>query len=246
MTRRTFPTPGSARKRVVVAVAAVTTALVLSACGGGSEDDSAKEPTPAETMAQAKVLFDEAQSVHLELSTESAPEAGSNGVLGASGDITSAPAFEGEVKVVLAGVTATVPVTSVGGKVYAKLPLSTGYATIDPTEYGAPDPADFADPDTGLSALLTQLTDLEKGKEKRSGDQILTTYSGTLPGKAVQAVIPSASAEETYATEVGVDPEGYAVTVEVTGVFFDGPQDVTYDLALSKYGQDVEITAPAS
>ena len=248
MTRRTFPTPGPApvRTRVRVLVAVAAAALLLAGCGGGGSDDAADEPTPAETMAQAKTLFDEAQSVHLELSTDSTPEAGSNGVLGASGDITSAPAFEGEVKVVLLGVTATVPVTSVDGKVYAKLPLSTGYDTIDPTEYGAPDPADFADPDTGLSALLTQLKGLEKGPERRSGEQILTTYTGTLPGKAVQTVIPSAGAEETYATEVGVDADGYAVTVEVTGVFFDSTQDVTYDLELSKYGQDVEITAPAS
>lgn len=248
MTRRTFPAafpaPGRATGLLVAFLAAV---LLLAGCGGSdSEGDAADEPTPAEVMAQAKTLFDEAQSVHLELSTDSTPEPGSNGVLGASGDVSSAPAFAGDVKVVLAGVTATVPVVSVDGKVYAKLPLTTGYEPITPSDFGAPDPADFADPETGLSSLLTQIEDLEEGEETRSGEQILTGYSGTLPGEAVQSVIPSASAEETYETEVGVDDEGYAATVQVTGVFFDSTQDVTYDLEFSKYGQDVEITAPES
>ena len=59
------------------------------------------------------------------------------------------------------------PVTAVDGKVYAKLPLSTGFTPMNPEEYGAPDPADFADPDKGLSSLLTQIDELEKGKETR-------------------------------------------------------------------------------
>ena len=33
------------------------------------------------------------------------------------------------------------PVVAVDGKVYAQLPLTTGYQDIDPAEYGAPDPA---------------------------------------------------------------------------------------------------------
>jgi lipoprotein LprG len=147
---------------------------------------------------------------------------------------------------VLSGLTATVPITSVDGKVYAKLPLSTGYATIKPSEYGAPDPADFVDPDHGLSSLLTQLEGLEKGKQSRSGDQILTTYSGTLPGASVKRIIPSASSKETYETEIGVDQKGYARTVQVTGTFFSAGDDVTYDVKFSGYDKGVEISAPSS
>lgn len=217
--------------------------LLLGGCGGG-EEDGPKEKSPTEVMARAKKLFDDATSVHLALATKSSPPAGSNGVLGADGDLTHDPAFKGDVKVVISGLTATVPVTAVDGKVYAKLPLSTGYATIDPTEYGAPDPADFADPDKGLSALLSEIKDLKKGKETRSADQILTTYTGTLPGSAVKEIIPSASTKQTYETEVGVDEDGYATTVEVTGAFFSTDDDVTYDVKFSGYDKDVEITAP--
>ena len=99
-------------------------------------------------MKAAKKNFDEAESVRIALSTASTPSSG-NGVLGAEGVLTQAPAFQGDVKVVIGGLTATVPITAVGGKVYAKLPLQTKFWVIDPSEYGAPDPTDFADPETG-------------------------------------------------------------------------------------------------
>jgi lipoprotein LprG len=196
-------------------------------------------------MEQAKKKFDDASSVHINLSTTSTPSEG-NGVLAATGDLTPAPAFEGDVKVVINGLTATVPITSVDGKVYAKLPLQTKYTVIDPAEYGAPDPSAFADPDTGMSSLLTQLDDLQKQGESRSGDQILTTYTGTLPGKAVKEIIPSASADQTYKTSVGVDDKGYARTVKITGTFFAGNDDVTYNLKLSDYDAGVKISAPSA
>jgi lipoprotein LprG len=236
-----------ARGRLVALLGVLlASALLLSGCGGDSKaKDEPKGKSPTEAMTQAKKLFDDASSVHIDLSTDATPPAGSNGVLGASGDINHDPAFKGEVKVVLGGNTLNTPVTSVGGKVYAKI-LSTAYITINPADYDAPDPADFADPDKGLSALLTQLDGLKKGKETRSGDQILTSYTGTLPGAAVKEIIPSASAKKTYETEVGVDEKGYATTVKVTGVFFSDDKDVTYDVKLSDYGKGVKITAPSA
>jgi lipoprotein LprG len=218
-------------------------ALLASGCGGGS--DKAKAENPADVMKTAKKHLDDASSVHIALSTDSTPTSG-NGVLGATGDLTHAPAFRGEVKVVLSGLTATVPVTSVDNKVHAKLPLQTKYSVINPSEYGAPDPADFVDPDIGVSSLLTQLDGLKKSGEVRSGDKVLTTYTGTLPGAAVKKVIPSAEAGQTYKTRIGVDAKGYARTVQVTGTFFTGNDDVTYDVLLSAYDQDVQITAPPS
>ena len=234
------------RSRAVSAlVLAFVTPILLAGCG--AEEKKADEESPAEVMATAKKHFDDASSVHIALSTESTPSAG-NGVLAATGDITHDPAFKGDVKVVIEGfgATATVPITSVGGKVYAKLPFQTKNAVIDPAEYGAPNPADFADPENGLSGLLTKLEDLEKGEEKRVGDIIVTTYTGTLPGTAVKKIIPSAVAKETYETEIGVDDDGFATTVKVTGPFFTGNDDVTYDVKLTDYDKGVEITAPAA
>ena len=236
------PGPPAARRVLVAASAVLACLLVLTGCGG-SDGEKRAEKTPSQVLAGAKKQFDDASSVHIELATDSIPTSG-NGVLGASGDITQDPAFGGEVKVVLDGLTASVPITSVGGQVYAKLPLQTRYAVIKPEEYGAPDPADFANPDTGLSSLLTSMENVKKGEKKRSGDTILTSYTGTLPGAKVKAVIPSADAEADYATVVGIDDQGRAITVKITGPFFSGSDDTTYDVTFSQYGQGVEITAP--
>lgn len=228
---------------LMVAVA-VAVALVLSGCGGSS-GKAEQEASPTQVMTKAKKLFDDASSVHIVLATSSTPAEG-NGVLGATGDTTPDPAFTGEVKVLLGGLTATVPITSTGGKVYAKLPLQTQYSVIKPSEYGAPDPADFARPDGGLSSLLTQLSDLKKGKQTRDGDTILTTYGGTLPGAVVKKIIPSADSSTDYATTVGVDDKGYAIKVRITGPFFADGKDVTYNVGFSEYDAGVKISAPAA
>jgi len=233
--------PVRSRALSLVAIALVTP-MLLAGCGGGEKKTD--EASPTQVMETAKTKLDDASSVRIALSTTSTPSAG-NGVLGATGDITHDPAFEGDVKVVLSGLTATVPVTSVGGKVYAKLPLQTKYAVIDPGEYGAPDPADFADPENGLSGLLTRIEGLKAGDEERSGDVILTKYTGTLPGDAVRKIIPSAVAKESYDTVIGVNDKGFATTVKITGPFFSGKDDVTYDVKLTDYDKGVEITAPA-
>jgi lipoprotein LprG len=223
----------------------VAISLALTGCGGSSSKTEKKEATPSSVMASAKKKFDDASSVHIALSTKSTPSEG-NGVLGATGDITHDPAFAGDVKVVLGGLTATVPITSVGGKVYAKLPLQTKYSVIKPDEYGAPDPADFADPDKGLSALLTELKSLKKGDRTRDGDEILTTYTGTLAGSAVKKIIPSADTGSTYDTKVGIDESGHATKVSITGPFFADSKDVTYSVTFSQYDKGVKIDAPSS
>jgi lipoprotein LprG len=230
------------RVRALALVAFVLVVPLLLA-GCGKSEDKADEKSPTEVMAQAKRHFDDASSVHISLSTDSVPPSG-DGVLGATGDVTHDPAFKGDVKVLFQGFPAELPVTAVGGKVYAKLPFSAKTAVIDPADYGVPDPADFADTENGLSRLLTEQEDLKKGKETRNGDEILTTYTGTLPGATVKKIIPSAEAGQSYDIEVGVDDKGYATTVKVTGAFFNGSDDVTYDVKFSDYDKGVEITAP--
>jgi len=234
--------PRRPRSRALALVAFVLVApAILVGCG--QSEEKADEESPAEVMEQAKKHFDDASSVHIALSTDSVPASG-DGVLGATGDVTHDPAFEGDVKVLFKGFPADLPVTAVGGKVYAKLPFSAKIAVIDPADYGVPDPADFADTENGLSSLLTELEGLKKGKETRSGDEILTTYTGTLPGSAVKQIIPSADANKDYETEVGVDEEGFATTVKVTGAFFSGSDEVTYDVKFTDYDKGVKITAP--
>jgi len=177
------------------------------------------------------------------LSTDATPSG--DGVLKADGVGTHDPAaWKGSVDVTLKGIRATVPIVAVDGRVYSKLPLTLGYSTNDPSEYDAPDPAGFMDPDTGLSALLTKLEDPRSTGTARAGSKVVTTYGGDLDGTDVQRIIPSADAKGTYATTVNVDKEHEVTSVTVKGPFFAGSGDVTYTLDVDDYGQDVKITAP--
>jgi len=45
---------------------------------------------------------------------------------------------------------------------------------------------------------------------------------------------------------VGVDEKGYARTVKITGTFFAGNDDVTYNVKLSDYDAGVKISAPSA
>ena len=152
--------------------------------------------------------------------------------------------LRGEVTVQLSGFNADVPIVSVDGKVYAKLPLTPKYATIDPAEYSAPDPADFADPDKGISGLLLKMEGLTEEGTAREGKQVRTRFSGTLDGSLVAPIIPSADDAGSYDATVGVDQDDRMVTLEVTGEFFAGGGDDTYRIEFDDYDKRVKITAP--
>ena len=228
------------RTKSIALATVVPLLLALTGCGGSDQTPS---KSPAQVMTQAKKHFDAAKSVHLTLHTTSRPTKG-NAVLSADGVGTHQPAFKGTVQVVISGLTANVPVVSLGKTVKAELPLTIGYSNLDPAQYDAPNPSDFMDPDKGISALLTQLKSPKRTGTARAGSKVVTTYAGTLDGSAVKAIIPSAGAGKTYQTTANVDSAGRVTSVRITGAFFSAKGDVTYDLTFDNYGQDVKISLP--
>ncbi len=232
----------SFRRIVVLTAVGVATAVALSGCGG-QNPDSGSRGNPESVLADAKKNFDEASSVHFDLSTTSTPTKG-DAVLGAEGTLTHQPAFDGEVTALYLGFNATIPVIAVDGKVFGKIPFTNGFAPIDPGDYSAPDPADFADPETGISGLLVKLTDVKEGDQERDGKNVVTTYTGTLTGDLVARIIPSAAKDSTYATVVGIDQDGKVATLKITGDFFTADGEVTYDISFDDYDKNVTITAP--
>src|SRR5690606_28195432 len=96
----------------------------------------------------------------------------------------------------------SLPVVAVDGKVHVKFGL---WQTVDPAQYNAPDPAALMDPDTGLSTLLTVVTGLDKGKEEREGKSVVTTYTGTVPGTSVAALIPTADKGKDFRASFSLD-----------------------------------------
>lgn len=230
--------------RSVLVATATGVILVLGAgCSAAPDEDAG--PTPAQVMAAAKQTLDDTTGVRIDLSTENLPE-GIDGVVGASGVGTHAPAFDGTITVALGGATFDVPVISVDDIVYAKIPLTIGWSEdIDPAEYGAPDPARLMDTEAGFSSLLTAAEGLQAGESVRGGednDEVLTEYSGTVAGDVMTNVIPSASGsfDVTYTVSAGDELR----TMTMTGVFYPDSSPMTYLVAFNDYGTQRDIVAP--
>ena len=108
-------------------------------------------------------------------------------------------AFEGTFKLSVSGLPADAEVIAVDGTTYAKNSLLLpDWTEIDPSDYGAPDPAKLMDPDGGFSGLLAAAEDVEAGDSVRGGEdnkEILTEYTGTISSDAVEALIPTAEGD---------------------------------------------------
>lgn len=215
-------------------------ALVLSGCTSDARENS---DSPEEVLAAAKTTLDETSGVRVSLSTEKLPPT-VDGILEADGVGTHDPAFEGDLKVASGGVTADVPVIAAQGKVFAKLPFTTRYVEVDPAAYAAPDPAGLMEPEGGLSSLLTAAEEVEEGRQVRSGEDVLASYKGTVPGDAVASVIPSASADQAFEATFTVDEEDRLREAVLTGPFYPEADDVTYTITFEEYDTSADITLP--
>lgn len=233
--RRTF----RYHARAVVALAALVVPLVACSGDGGGEAGS----TPEDVLAAAKQALDETSGVTLSLATDALPE-GVDGILKATGVATHAPAFDGDLTIVVNGLDVDVPVVSVDGTVYAKLPFTRAFAEVNPADYGAPDPAQLMDPDTGLSTWLTEVTGVEEGERVRDGEVVLSSYTGSLPGDVVDASIPSADEDVDFPATFRVDEDGRLRSVEISGPFYGSSGTVDYTVSVDDYGTDKDIQRP--
>lgn len=236
------------RSTLLAPVAALALAASLTACtgddaegggGGGGGDDTSAE----DVLTAAGDTLGETSGLQLELTTSDLPE-GVTGLSAASGVVTAAPAFEGSLTAVISNNPVTVPVVAVDDVVYAQLPFTSGFQQVDPAQYGAPDPAQLLAADAGFVALLEQTTDLEDSGEERNPDdpsQVLRTITGTVPGSAVESVIPSA--EGDFEASYGFE-DGELRTADLTGVFYPDTESMTYSLRFTGYGTEQDITAP--
>lgn len=226
--------------------AVAATVLLLAGCTGDDGAGSADAPGPEEVLAQAKETLDSTSGLQLDLSTRDLPD-GVAGITAASGAATpSPPAFDGTIAVVLAGSSVEVPVIAVDGKVWAQIPFTPGWSDVDPADYGAPDPAALVDSERGFSSLLTATEDVEEGESVRGGadnSEILTEYTGTVPGSAMEQVIPSASGD-TFDVAYQVTDGGELRRADLTGIFYPGSASMTYTVDFTDYGSSPEITAP--
>lgn len=239
------------RHTAAAAALVLTASLGLSACSGDDEPtgssaantDGDDSVSPEEALAFAKTTIDDTSGVQLTLKTDGTPD--STAFLSeASGVITAdPPAFQGKASGTFEGIPASdVDIVSVGGQVYAK--IFGGFSDFTLPKC-VPDPAGLLDPTTGFATVLTEVGDLSEGEQVRGGsdnDEILTTYTGVVPGKTVQNLLPCAPGEE-FDASFTLDDSGALRTAEITGQFFDN-SELTYTISIDAYDVEQEITKP--
>jgi lipoprotein LprG len=228
----------AARRQLVVAALALVGVLAITACKGGSSDND--EP-PTDRLAAAKASLDDADYVGFTIAADSLPD-DVDGLMKADGTGTHDPAFSGDVDV-KAAISISAPVVSVDGTVYAKLPI-VGWREIDPADYGAPNPATLMDTDHGLSSLFTQTVDPTAGDQTRQGDQVLDTVRGTIPGKVVRQIFPSAG-DGDFDVTYALTGDDAIEAIDVTGPFYGDSGDVTYRLEFDLDADPVDIQPPS-
>src|SRR3954470_20797599 len=230
-----------------LAAAALSALCVVTVASCSSESKGAPtgqtQATPAQRLAVAKSKVDAAPSVHLRLASSNVPQ-GSSGVVSADGRGQHPPAFKGTFQVTLNGVQADAEITSLDGEVFAKLPLIPGTNQIDPKTFGLPDPAVLFSPDKGLTRLLTATASPVAGKQVRQGSEVLSTITGTVPGKAVTDLFLIGDSNGTFSVTYGLTDAGELRQVVITGPFFGTGTTSTYTLTLDQYGKPVTITKP--
>ncbi|WP_104107420.1 LppX_LprAFG lipoprotein [Nocardioides sp. 616] len=232
------------RARVLALPPLLGLALVLGSCSSDEGSDASPEEV-SEALDGAAERLDETSGVTLSLTTEDLPD-GVTGITSAVGTATSAPAFDGALKVRLSGNEFEVPVVAVDGTVWARIPLTPGWSDVDPAEYGAPDPSLLISADHGFATLLTATDSAEAGDTERGGvdnREVLTSYTGTIDGEVMKNVIPS-SAGDVFDAAYLINEDGELREATLTGVFYADSPEMTYKVDIRDYDTEKTITAP--
>ena len=217
-------------------------ALPVAGC---TDDGGPDEPVGdvQDRLDAAKATLDDAASISIDLSTDALPD-GTTGLLSATGVGTHDPAFDGDVTVAVAGAEQDAEVVAVDGEVQAKLGFTPDYIPVDPASLGAPDPANFFSRETGVSNFLASTVDPVEGEQTRDGEEVLTQVTGSLPGDVVKDVVPTADANAEFDVIYDLSDDDVLRSATITGPFYPGGEDVTYDLTAEASDEAVTITAP--
>jgi len=212
--------------------------FTLTACG-----DKASHEAQGDELNQvvnhlqaAKTKLDASSAVNITLSAPTAD-------ISATGYGTHQPGFQGDVTSSLG----TVSVIALGDKVWAKgSVLYPTWTIINPADFQLPNPASLMRPDGGLSSLLTAVTSLKTGIQSRDGHNIVTSYSGKIPGSVMQKFVPSADATAEFGAAFRLTDHDDLVSATLSGPFFKATEQVTFTMAISVCTDCSQVAAPTS
>lgn len=234
-------------RRLTPALAVLLTVLLggglLTGCGADKKDPQEARDLLLERLTEARGKIDDAETINLTLSAKTLPD-GISGLLSATGSGNHDPAFKGDVKVVTGGATVTAEVVAVGSEVMAKPSFAPIFLTVDPASLKAPNPAALMEATTGFSQVLVETKGLKEGDKSRDGEDVLTTITGTIPGSIVRAILPSADTAASFPVTYRLTDDNDLRDASITGPFYPGVANVTYDITVATSSKPVSIALP--
>ena len=230
-------------RRLMLPLAFLLAAGLLAGCGPDKSDPKVQRDLLKERLTEARAKIDEAETINLSLSAKNMPD-GTSGLLSATGSGNHNPAFKGNVKVITGGATITAEVVAVGSEVMAKPSFAPIFLTIDPASLKAPNPAALFETSVGFSQVLVETRGLKEGAKSRDGEDVLITITGSIPGSIVRAILPSADPKASFPVTYRLTEDNELRDASISGPFYPGVADVTYDISVTTSSEPVSITLP--
>lgn len=228
---------------LVLLLVAVLAAGALAGCGPDKSNPKVQRDLLKERLTEARSKLDKAETINLSLAAKNMPD-GTSGLLSATGSGNHNPAFKGNVKVITGGATVTAEVVAVGSEVMAKPSFAPIFLKVDPASLKAPNPAALFETSVGFSQVLVETKGLKEGAKSRDGKDVLTTITGRIPGSVVRAILPSAETTASFPVTYRLTEDNELRDASISGPFYPGVADVTYDLAVTTSSEPVSITLP--
>lgn len=227
--------------------ATIVTAVAVVGCSGSENDDGDTGQVDQGATARldaAADLLDSTSGVHFNVEGSNLPDSGTV-ILSASGVAAPPRSFDGELRLLTGGLSATIEVISLDGQLWAKLPMTTEFASVDPEALGLSDPGALLDPDRGVSQLLRSAIEPAESGQARMGADVVDEITATLPGDLVGEVLTIADPDAKVVAAFALDAEtGHLRRAVLTGPFVDDSDTQTYTVLLEDYDQPVDISAP--
>ena len=237
-------------KRVLALVALVAmSALLVVGCTPPWQHADAtglsSKPTTQQLLAAVEKNYKTVSSFHVVLQVNNPGKASSSQVeiRSANGDVVMPDKVKAQATVVLSGQAVSVDLVSIGDTQYITDPITGQWRVIK----GLLDPRTLTNPNTGIISLLNKVQKLTQPTDDSVGGVPCWRVSGLLDAKYLAFFTgggaPAGTMLQTTACVGKADALLYQVKVTGQAAPGDTP-DTTYLFNISKYNENITITAP--
>jgi lipoprotein LprG len=215
--------------------------LVLAACGGSS---GGGKVDPQALLRQSKTTIDATPALHFTLTSKDVGTSGTN-ITGGSGDVVRPDQLVASFTVTVDRLGASIEVASKGGVFEAKLPFANSFSKTDPASFGFTNPAQMLDPTKGLSSLLIEGSGVHLAGRLRLSGELLDQVIFTVPGSKVP-ILPNANPSQPVTVTAAINPKNHQLRQITLVGPFTGSTNSSFVVTLTRYGEHVTITLPAT